>query len=128
MVEDGSWPGDVSSMLRSSLSLKCAVQGERPTIMQTQWTSQTVRMRYIDLFFVSLYSVTGFGLQGENTIVLAEVAGYVRSHGKPYVIAGDWDMEIDEVAESGSHTYLHGVFRAAPEEAPGGARTIDFCP
>eukprot|EP00959_Pyramimonas_sp_CCMP1952_P202775 4241051-Pyramimonas_sp.AAC.1 len=36
-------------------------------------------------------------------------------------------MEIDEVAESGIQTYLHGVFRAAPEEAPGGARTIDYC-
>eukprot|EP00959_Pyramimonas_sp_CCMP1952_P137968 2887864-Pyramimonas_sp.AAC.1 len=36
-------------------------------------------------------------------------------------------MEIDEVAESGIQTYLHGVSRAAPEEAPGGARAIDFC-
>ncbi|CAK0868026.1 unnamed protein product [Prorocentrum cordatum] len=104
-----------------------AVQDERPTSMETQWTSQTVRMRDIDVVFVTLHLVTGLGLQGEQAIILGEVAGSIRSQGKPSIIAGDRDMEIDEVAESGIHTCLHGVFRAAPEEAPGGAGTIGCC-
>ncbi|CAK0854444.1 unnamed protein product [Prorocentrum cordatum] len=111
----------VQAIKRLSRSGEETVQEERATSMETQWTSQTVRMRDIDVVFVSLYLVTGLGLQGETTTTLAEVAGHVRSQGKPCVIAGDWNMEIDEVAESGIQTYLHGVFRAAPGEAPGGA-------
>jgi endonuclease/exonuclease/phosphatase family metal-dependent hydrolase len=84
-------------------------------------------MAECDVIFVVLYLVTGLGLQGENLTILAEVAGYVRTQGKPYIIAGDWNMETNEVAASGIQLYLHGVFRSARGPAPGGARTIDFC-
>eukprot|EP00959_Pyramimonas_sp_CCMP1952_P121177 2533581-Pyramimonas_sp.AAC.1 len=52
--------------------VKRAVQEDRATSMEMQWASQTVRMRDIDVVFVSLYLVAGRGLQGESATILAE--------------------------------------------------------
>ena len=62
-------------------------------------------MAKIEIVFVVLYSVSGRGLQWQGVSMLTKVVGYVRSRGEPFVIAGDWNMEIGELSESGPRAY-----------------------
>jgi hypothetical protein len=124
----GVWVGARSHLQQHGLSLdsKRAVQAEEHQGLSTQWTARTVRTAGYDILVVVVYLAPALGLQGTNLITLQEIGIFIRAQGKPYVLVGDFNMEIPELAPIQMDYFLGGRWLSPAEPPPGGHRTIDL--
>jgi hypothetical protein len=105
---------------------KAAVQLDEYAGLDTQWMARTVRMDGHDVVFAVIYLSPGEGLRGSNYITLQEVGAYLRAVESPFVLAGDFNMVLDDLLPFGLHTFLSAEWRSPPGEPPGGQRGIDL--
>ena len=82
----------------------------------------------------SLYLVTGVAAGDRNLGILHKVGNELRTHGRPFIVGGDWQMTAQELIATG-WCDLYGAVVVAPPESGvpsckgfGGqqGRTIDF--
>ena len=55
----------------------------------------------IELIAVSIYMWVGVGASGPNLELMGDISKTLLGLCKPFIIFGDWNMEIDELKETG---------------------------
>ena len=105
---------------------KAAVQLDEYMGLGTQWMARTIRMKGHDVVFAVIYLAPGEGLRGCNYVTLQEVGAYLRAVGSPFVLAGDFNMVLEDLLPFGLHTFLSAEWRSPPGDVPGGQRGIDL--
>jgi hypothetical protein len=105
---------------------KRAVQLDEYAGLETQWMARTVRMSGHDVVYAVVYLAPGEGLQGANHITLQEVGAFLQAKGAPFILAGDFNLTVEELLPYGMHTLLSAEWRFPPGGVPGGHRGIDL--
>ncbi len=110
----GVWVQTRSHLQQSGLTeeSKTAVQKDEHRGLETQWTARRVRMQGHDVIFAAVYLAPGEGLQGANHVTLQEVGTYLKVMGAPFILAGDFNMTVEELMPYGMHTFLTADWRS----------------
>ncbi len=124
----GVWVATRASLQGSGMPLdvKRAVQRPEHQGLSTQWTARQIRTRGTTLLIVVLYLAPGQGLAGSNLVTLTEVGTYIRGMGLPYVLMGDYNMEVEELNILLMERFLKGTWVHPERPVPGGHRPIDL--
>ncbi len=115
----GVWIQTRSHLQQRGLTVeaKNAIQLDEHAGLETQWAARTVRMRGHDVIFAVVYLAPGEGLQGANRITLQEVGTYLKVMGAPFILAGDFNLTVEELLPYGMHTFLTAEWRS-PQAGP----------
>ncbi len=92
----------------------------------TQWTATTVRCEALDIIVATVYLAPGLGVQGTNWTTLMELADFLYVQGLPFLVAGDYNMEISELQVAGLERFLGAEWVTPKGPVPGGHRAIDL--
>eukprot|EP00959_Pyramimonas_sp_CCMP1952_P423167 8864243-Pyramimonas_sp.AAC.1 len=57
--------------------------------------------------------------------MLAEIGGYLRLRGQPFIIMADWNMTLDEIGPACFDRYVQGEWVSAGDH-PSGEKLIDY--
>ncbi|CAK0830548.1 unnamed protein product, partial [Prorocentrum cordatum] len=75
---------------------------------------------------LSVYLITSIGLTGDNITLLAEVAALVGQHHAPFLSAGDWNVDADDLASSGWLDEIDGLLISSGVPTCGGNDDYDY--
>ena len=117
----GVWVAVRSHLQSSGLSVenKLAVQQAEHQGLSTQWTARQLRTKGQTILVVVLYLAPGQGLTGTSLVTLTEVGAYIKAHGLPFVLTGDFNMEGGELEIVLMERFLRGRWVRPASPVPG---------
>jgi len=77
----------------------------------------------------SVYLESAVGMNSNNDALMRSIAGFVKAWGRPFVLAGDWNMSPKDLRDSGWPELLNAVVICTDEhtyEAAGHTSELDF--
>ena len=72
------------------------------------FTPVMIKCGNIDVVFITVYMDDGDSLTGANTRKYAQLAGFLTTLGKPWILTGDWKLEPPQLQSSYWLRYVGG--------------------
>ena len=60
-----------------------------------------IRLKGTELIIGAVYGHSGAGAAGDNLAFLKELGADLKGRGLPFILAGDWNMDPEEMASAG---------------------------
>eukprot|EP00959_Pyramimonas_sp_CCMP1952_P092906 1944074-Pyramimonas_sp.AAC.2 len=116
--------------IHSQVSYPCRVGPDgQAQFFGTQWVGRNVRFKGLEITFVAVYLNDSEGVVGTNGLILEELAGYLLTVAKHYIVMADWNMTPKDLWDSGWPSFVRGSIVTPPGEftnAGGSGRVLDF--
>lgn len=139
--KEHSTSGGTMVLVRSHLAVwpvlraPCCSSPSHPTVGHGfDWTAVEVRLRGSVFVLITIYLTNSVGFSGPNLVKAAQIGSFVKGLRGPIALTGDFDMDPDELVQSGFLDQLGppGSFSVAPPTntsstcSSGLGRVLDF--